>query len=89
MKGLQFEWIGNRHYSAIFHFGESFVPVEDEILRHLSKQSEAASETFLEEVVERIGRNPYLKKRIRAAAAEGDPHTQVAAMKAFLLKHKF
>jgi len=88
MKGLRFEWIGNRHYSAVFHFGESFVPVEDAVLRLLSKQSEAISETFLEEVIKRIGINPYLKKRIRAAAAEGDPQTQVAAMKDFLLKYK-
>jgi hypothetical protein len=88
MKGLRFEWIGNRHYSAVFHIGESFVPVEDDVLRLLSKQSGATSETFLEEVIERIGINSYLKKRIRAAAAEGDPQTQVAGMKDFLIKYK-
>ncbi|HET6464713.1 MAG TPA: hypothetical protein VFH55_03780 [Nitrospiria bacterium] len=88
MKGLRFEWIGNRHYSAVLHFGESFVPVEDNVLRLLSKQPEAPAEKFLEEVTERIGVNSYLKKTLRAAAAEGDPRSQMAAIKEFLLKHK-
>ncbi|MBI3595669.1 MAG: hypothetical protein HY203_00780 [Nitrospirae bacterium] len=88
MKGLWFEWIGNRHYSAILHFGESFVPVEDDVLRLLSKQPEATPEKFLEQVIERIGINPYLKKKIRAAADEGDPRSQITAMKEFLLKYK-
>jgi hypothetical protein len=88
MKGLRFEWIGNRHYSAVLHFGESFVPVEDKVLRLLSKQPGATPEEFLEETIERIGINPYLKKKIREAAAEGDPRTQITAMKDFLVKYK-
>ena len=88
MKGFRFEWVGNRHYSVVFHFGESFIPVEQDILRFLSERSEGTPELFLEEVIERIGINPYLKKQIRAAAAEGDSQTQIAAMKEFLHKYK-
>jgi hypothetical protein len=88
MKGLRFEWIGNRHYSAVLHFGESFVPVEDIVLRLLSNQPGATPEEFLEQAIERIGINPYLNKKIRAAAAEGDSRTQITAMKEFLVKYK-
>jgi hypothetical protein len=88
MKGLRFEWIGNRHYSAVLHFGESFIPVEDKVLRLLSKQPEATPEAFVEQMIERIGINPYLKKKIRAAAGEGDLRTQITALKEFLVKYK-
>jgi len=88
MKGLWFEWIGNRHYGAVLHFGESFVPVEDNVLKLLSNQPETTSELFLEQVIERIGINPYLKKKIRAAAAEGDSRTQFTGMKEFLVKYR-
>ena len=88
MKGLRFEWIGNRHYSAILHFGESFVPVEDHVLRLLSEQPEVTHEAFLERLIDRIGMNSYLKKKLRAAAAEGDLRTQITAMKEFLVKYR-
>lgn len=88
MKGLRFEWIGNRHYSVVLYFGESFVPVEDDHLRLLAKEWEAPPKQFLERVIERIGGNPYLKERIRAAADAGDPQGQIPAMQAFLHKLK-
>lgn len=88
MKGLRFEWIGNRHYSVVLYFGESFVPVEDDRLRFLAKEREAPPEQFLERVIEQIGRNPYLKEKIRAAADAGDLRSQIPALQAFLHKLK-
>lgn len=88
MKGLRFEWLGNRHYHVVLHFGESFVPVEDRIIRFLSEQPETTPEKFLEETIDRMGSNPYLRKQIREAAAEGDLQIQIAAMKEFLVKFK-
>jgi len=89
MKGLRFEWVGNRHYSAVLHFGEGYVPVEETVLSLLSKQPESTPEAFLEQVIDRIGINSYLKKKIRAAAAESDPRIQMASIQEFLIKYKF
>lgn len=90
MKGLRFEWIGNRHYAAVLYFGESFVPVEDQILRRLATAAVIAPpDEFLELVIEQIGKNPYLKDRIRLAAEDGGPSVQVPEMQQFLRKHKF
>ncbi|HEY5594002.1 MAG TPA: hypothetical protein VIL61_02445 [Nitrospiria bacterium] len=88
MKGLRFEWIGNRHYSVVLYFGESFVPVEDDRLRLLAKEWKAPPDQFLERVIQRVGSNPYLKEKIRAAADAGDPQGQIPAMQAFLHKLK-
>jgi hypothetical protein len=89
MKGLRFEWIGNRHYSAVLHFGESFVPVEDKIMERLATWAAAPPDKFLERVIEQIGNNSYLKDTIRQAAEETDPRVQTPEMQEFLRKHKF
>lgn len=88
MKGLRFEWIGNRHYSVVLYFGENFVPVEDDLLRSLFNEWESPPERFLEQVIERIGSNPYLKEKIRAAAESGDPRSQIPTMQDFIHKLK-
>ncbi|MBI3811863.1 MAG: hypothetical protein HY283_06635 [Nitrospirae bacterium] len=86
MKNLRFQWIGNRHYSVVLYFGENFVPVEDDLLRLLEKECKISPEKFLEQVVERIGSNPYLKEKIRAAAEAGDPGSRIPAMQEFIHK---
>lgn len=88
MKGLRFEWIGNRHYSVVLYFGESFVPVENDLLRLLAKECKAPPEKFLELVIKQVGNNTYLKEKIREAGAAGDPQSQIPAMQEFLVKLK-
>ena len=87
-QGLRFEWIGDGHYHAVLHFGESFVPAEDHVLDFLSKKRDVVPEKFIELVIERLGTNSYLKSRLRTAAEEVDLKTQGKAMLEFLKKHK-
>ena len=88
MNHLRFEQIGKRHYSVVLYFGEGYVPVEDDILSLLAKESKAPSAKFLDSLIEQIGRNPYLKEKIRSAAETGDPGSQIPAMQEFLIKLK-
>lgn len=89
MKGLRFEWIGKGHYSVVLYFGESFVPVENDTLIRIAKGKDGPPDKFLEQVIENIGTNAYLKDKIRRAVEEGDPRAQVPAMQQFLGKHKY
>ena len=68
MKGLRFERIGkNRHYkyNVVFHMGNSYVPVTDEIVKELKAQCLLPIERFLELLIDRVGYSSYLKEQIR------------------------
>jgi hypothetical protein len=82
MKGLRFERLGNGHYyKVVLHIGSTYVPVTDETLAELKRQSLLPAERFLELLVEKIGYSSYLKDQIRAELkSAGDPITQVTVL---------
>ena len=82
MKGLRFERIGkNRHYNVVFHMGNSYVPVSDEIVEELKEQSLLPVERFLDLLIDRVGYSSYLKEQIRTELkSSGDPVTQITVL---------
>jgi hypothetical protein len=82
VKGLRFERIGkNRHYNVVFHMGNSYVPVTDEIVEELKAQSLLPVERFLELLIDRVGYSSYLKEQIRTELkSSGDPVTQITVL---------
>ena len=82
MKGLRFERLGNGHYyKVVLHIGSTYVPVSDEVLADLKKQSLLPAERFLEFLVDKVGYSSYLKEQIRAELkSAGDPITQVTVL---------
>ncbi len=66
-KGLRFERIGtDRHYNVVFHIGDTYVPVSDEIVEALKAQSLLPAERFLEFLIDKVGYSSYLRDQIRA-----------------------
>jgi hypothetical protein len=82
VKGLRFERIGrNRYYNVVFHMGNAYVPVSDEILEELKAQSLLPVERFLDLLIDRVGYSSYLKDQIRAELkSSGDPVTQITVL---------
>jgi hypothetical protein len=82
VKGLRFERLGNgHHYKVVLHIGSTYIPVTDEILAELKKQSLLPAERFLELLVEKVGYSHYLKDQIRTELkSAGDPITQVTVL---------
>ena len=82
MKGLRFERIGkNRYYNVVFHMGNSYVPVTDEIVEELKEQSLLPVERFLDLLIDRVGYSSYLKEQIRTELkSSGDPVTQITVL---------
>jgi hypothetical protein len=82
VKGLRFERIGkDRHYNVVFHMGNSYVPVTDEIVEELKAQSLLPVERFLDLLIDRVGYSSYLKEQIRTELkSSGDPVTQITVL---------
>lgn len=82
VKGLRFERIGNgRHYNVVFHIGSTYVPVSDETVEELKKQSLLPAERFLDLLIDRVGYSSYLKDQIRTELKHaGDPVTQITVL---------
>jgi SOS response regulatory protein OraA/RecX len=82
VKGLRFERLGNGHYyKVVLHIGSTYVPISDEVLEDLKKQSLLPAERFLELLVDKVGYSSYLKEQIRAELkSAGDPITQVTVL---------
>jgi hypothetical protein len=82
VKGLRFERIGEgRHYNVVFHVGSTYVPVSDETVEELKRQSLLPPERFLDLLIDRIGYSSYLKDQIRTELTNaGDPVTQITVL---------
>ncbi|MFN3680979.1 MAG: hypothetical protein ACK4VP_02905 [Nitrospira sp.] len=82
VKGLRFERIGKgRHYNVVFHVGSTYVPVSDETVEELKRESLLPPERFLNLLIDRIGYSSYLKDQIRTELTNaGDPVTQITVL---------
>ena len=64
MKGLRFKSIGkNRRYNVVFHMGNSYVPVSDDIVEELKVQSLLPVERFLDLLIDHVGYSPSSKSK--------------------------
>jgi hypothetical protein len=82
VKGLRFERLGNgHHYNVVLHIGSTYVPLGDETVDELKKQTLLPAERFLELLIEKVGYSSYLKEQIRAELKKaGDPLTQITVL---------
>ena len=67
MDGLRFERRGEGdYYKVILHIGSTYVPISDEDVEELKKNSMLLGGQFLEFFLDRIGYSSYLKDQIKA-----------------------
>ena len=80
MDGLRFERRGDGdYYKVILHIGSTYVPISDEDVEELKKQSTVSGGTFLEFFLDRIGYSSYLKDQIKAELLKiGDSSQQMS-----------
>lgn len=66
MDGIRFERRGEGdYYKVILHIGSTYVPISDEDVEALKKES-SLSGAFLELFLDRIGYSSYLKDQLKA-----------------------
>ncbi len=83
MDGLRFERRGDGdYYKVILHIGSTYVPISDEDVEELKKQSTVSGGTFLEFFLDRIGYSSYLKDQIKAELLKiGDSSQQMSMLR--------
>ena len=83
MDGLRFERRGEGdYYKVILHIGSTYVPISDEDVEELKKQSTVSGGTFLEFFLDRIGYSSYLKDQIKAELLKiGDSSQQMSMLR--------
>ncbi len=82
MTGLKFEHRGSgNYYKLIFHIGDRYVPVSDDIIDELKQHSTASTERFLAVLLEKVGYSSYLKDQIQQELKNGgDTSPQISAL---------
>lgn len=87
MSGLKFERRGEGdYYKVILHIGSSYVPVSDDIVEELKKQSALMGDRFLDFFLEKMGYSSYLKDQIQAELTKiGDTPKQVTTIRQAIL----
>ena len=72
MTGLRFEQKeeGN-YYRLIFHIGDCYVPVSDDIVEELKQHTSATADKFLSVLLDKVGYSPYLKEKIQTQLEKG------------------
>ena len=85
-KGLRLESRGEgSYYKVILHIGSTLIPISDDILDELRKQTVQSPEPFFKFLLEKVGYSSYLTEQIRQAVQEsGDLTGQMQAMQQFL-----
>jgi len=82
VKGLRFERLGiGKYYNIVLHIGSSYVPISDETIDDLKKQSLLPPERFLHLLIDKVGYSSYLRDQIQQELKlAGDPITQVTVL---------
>ncbi len=88
MDGLRFERRGDEdYYKVLLHIGSTYVPVSDEDVAELKKQSAILGDKFLEFFLDRVGYSSYLKDQIKAELGKlGDPPKQISMLRQSILE---
>ncbi len=87
MNGLRFERRGDGdYYKVLLHIGSTYVPISDEDVESLKKQSAILGDKLLEFFLDRVGYSSYLKDQIKAELAKlGDPPKQISTLRQSIL----
>jgi hypothetical protein len=88
MDGLRFERRGDEdYYKVLLHIGSTYVPVSDEDVAELKKQSPLLGGKLIEFFLDRVGYSSYLKDQIKAELAKlGDPPKQISMLRQAILE---
>ena len=88
MDGLRFERRGeNDYYKVLLHIGSTYVPISDEDVEELKRQSAILGDKLLEFFLDRVGYSSYLKDQIKAELAKlGEPPKQISSLRQSILE---
>jgi len=88
MDGLRFERRGDEdYYKVLLHIGSTYVPVSDEDVAELKKQSAILGDKLIEFFLDRVGYSSYLKDQIKAELAKlGDTPKQISMLRQSILE---
>jgi hypothetical protein len=88
MDGLRFERRGEGdYYKVLLHIGSTYVPVSDEDVEELKRQSAILGDKLLEFFLDRVGYSSYLKDQIKAELSKlGEPPKQITTLRQSILE---
>ena len=88
MDGLRFERRGQEnYYKFLLHIGSTYVPISDEDVDELKKQSAILGDKLLEFFLDRVGYSSYLKDQIKTELGKlGDPSQQIFMLRQSILE---
>ncbi len=88
MDGIRFERRGDEdYYKVLLHIGSTYVPVSDEDVEELKKQSALLGDKLLEFFLDRVGYSSYLKNQIKTELAKlGEPPKQISMLRQLILE---
>ena len=88
MDGLRFERRGeDDYYKVLLHIGTTYVPISDEDVDELKKQSAILGDKLLEFFLGRVGYSSYLREQIKAELGKlGDPPQQISTLRQSILE---
>ena len=88
MERLRFERRGEGdYYKVLLHIGSTYVPISDEDVVELKKQSAILGDKLLDFFVDRVGYSSYLKEQIKTELGKlGDPPKQISMLRQSILE---
>lgn len=88
MDGLRFERRGEGdYYKVLLHIGSTYVPISDEDVEELKKQSAILGDKLLEFFLDRVGYSSYLREQVKAELGKlGDPPKQITLLRQWILE---
>ena len=88
MERLRFERRGEgNYYKVLLHIGSTYVPISDEDVDELKKQSAILGDKLLDFFLDRVGYSSYLKEQIKAELGKlGDPPKQISTLRQSILE---
>lgn len=88
MEQLRFERRGEGdYYKVLLHIGSTYVPISDEDVEALKKQSAILGDKLLDFFLDRVGYSSYLKEQIKAELEKlGDPPKQISTLRQSILE---
>lgn len=88
VEGLRFEKRGEAsYYRVLLHIGSTFVPISEEDVDELKKQSPIMGEKFVDFFLDRVGNSSYLKDQIRAELRKlGEVPKQISTLRQLILE---
>jgi hypothetical protein len=88
MERLRFERRGEGdYYKVLLHIGSTYVPISDEDIDELKKQSANVGDKLVDVFLERVGYSSYLKNQIKTELGKlGDTPKQISTLRQSILE---